>query len=169
MGGFAKAHNANVKRGNAEYVLILNPDVFVEPDCIEAAIDCTMAHRGLIVGAHFHNDRSVWLPPDWSGAVRPNDDFDESLCQRVPHVMGAFMLLRRETWQDVGGFDERFSPIYYEDLDICLRVGNCWHCGKAHATHIGCATTDRMKWRRRYWHAKNRLKFLYKWRIECAY
>lgn len=171
MGGFAKAHNYNLREGSAPYVLILNPDLFVAPHCIEAAIAAHARPLVAMVGANYRN--CLWRPPDWTGKVKPLRTLDAKVSQAVPQIMGAFMLIKRHIWQQLGGFDERFAPLYYEDLDLCLRARAlgyfCWHEALAAAEHIGCATTDRMKLRRRYWHAKNRLKFLWKWKIECAY
>lgn len=166
--GFAKTHNRNVANGDAPYVLILNPDVFVERETIGIAMGC--AGLDAIVGANFGTP--LWGMPDWTGAVR-SSHASEHLTQRVPHIMGAFMLMRREVWNELGGFDERFSPLYYEDLDLCFRARKLgyrvWHCAGAQAIHMGGATTQSMKLKRRFWHTRNRLKFLWKWRIECAY
>ncbi len=40
----------------------------------------------------------------------------------VDFVTGGAMALRREAFEQVNGFDERFWPAYYEDVDICLRL-----------------------------------------------
>ncbi len=38
----------------------------------------------------------------------------------VDYVSFCSAMVRRQTWDDVGGFDERFFPAYYEDADLCL-------------------------------------------------
>jgi GT2 family glycosyltransferase len=40
----------------------------------------------------------------------------------VDYVCGALMALRSRTWRLLGGFDERFAPAYYEEVDLCLRA-----------------------------------------------
>jgi hypothetical protein len=40
----------------------------------------------------------------------------------VDYVTGAGMAMRRDDWQRLGGFDEGFFPVDFEDLDLCLRV-----------------------------------------------
>lgn len=32
------------------------------------------------------------------------------------------MIIRKELWNEIGGFDERFSPAYYEDVDLAFEV-----------------------------------------------
>jgi GT2 family glycosyltransferase len=47
--------------------------------------------------------------------------FDRHREQRVPWAMGAFLLVRRSAWDQVGGFDER-QWMYAEEIDLCWRL-----------------------------------------------
>jgi GT2 family glycosyltransferase len=40
----------------------------------------------------------------------------------VDQPAGAFMMFSRAAWEKVGGFDERFFPIWFEDVDFCARL-----------------------------------------------
>ncbi|MGH9629609.1 MAG: glycosyltransferase family 2 protein [Bryobacteraceae bacterium] len=40
----------------------------------------------------------------------------------VDQPAGAFLAIRREVWQQAGGFDESFYPVWFEDVDFCKRV-----------------------------------------------
>jgi GT2 family glycosyltransferase len=42
--------------------------------------------------------------------------------EEVTWLTGAFLAVRRDVFQQVNGFDEIYSPSYFEDVDICLRV-----------------------------------------------
>ena len=40
----------------------------------------------------------------------------------VDYCSGAFLMMRRAVWEDLGGFDEAFAPAYYEETDLCMRI-----------------------------------------------
>ena len=42
--------------------------------------------------------------------------------KEVDYISGACLLLRKSLWDTVGGFDERFSPAYYEDTDLAFAI-----------------------------------------------
>ena len=47
-------------------------------------------------------------------------DYDEP--GEVEQPAGAFLMFRRQVWEQLGGFDERFYPIWFEDVDFCKRI-----------------------------------------------
>jgi len=40
----------------------------------------------------------------------------------VEQPAGAFLMIRRQVWEDLGGLDEQFYPIWFEDVDFCKRL-----------------------------------------------
>jgi hypothetical protein len=66
------------------------------------------------------------------------DDF-----ARVPveQPAGAFLMIRREAWKELGGFDEGFHPLWFEDVDFCRRLADrgylLFYEPKAVAKHTG--------------------------------
>src|SRR5215475_8714010 len=44
----------------------------------------------------------------------------------VDYCSGVFLLTPRRIWEELGGFDERFKPAYYEETDYCARL---WEMG----------------------------------------
>jgi GT2 family glycosyltransferase len=77
----------------------------------------------------------------------------ETGVQDVDQPAGAFLMVNRKAWEAVGGFDESFHPVWFEDVDFCLRLHRqgyriLYHPG-AIARHIGGHSTTRMNGRLR--------------------
>ena len=83
----------------------------------------------------------------------------------VDHVIGAFYLIRREVFERLGGFDERFF-VYLEDLDLSKRIrdlgGRCMFIADAHALHVGGGTTESVKATRLFYSLRSRLQYVSK-------
>ena len=64
---------------------------------------------------------------------------DERRATRVDWLLGAAILVRREAYEDVGGWDERFF-LYLEDTDFCRRLGRrgweCWYLPEVAMRHV---------------------------------
>jgi len=59
----------------------------------------------------------------------------------VEQPAGAFLMFRRDAWEKVGGFDEGFYPIWFEDVDFCKRLRDSgyhvYYEPGSVATHLG--------------------------------
>jgi hypothetical protein len=95
-----------------------------------------------------------------SGYVMSDWAHDET--RLVDHVIGAFYLIRRDVFERLGGFDERFF-VYLEDLDLSQRVraagGKCMYAADAIAHHVGGGTTQSIKSTRLFYSVRSRLQF----------
>jgi N-acetylglucosaminyl-diphospho-decaprenol L-rhamnosyltransferase len=120
----------------ARYVLAMNPDVEIadgsladfvascdqRPECGIFAPRQVDQHRRLIYSigrepspaSYWRDWRTGW--PTWEWNV---DAYEREA--RCEWVMGAFMLVRRQVMEALGGFDERFF-LYSEDVDLCTRA-----------------------------------------------
>src|SRR5262249_48328158 len=89
-------------------------------------------------------------------------DWSHESTRYVDHVIGAFYLIRREAFERLGGFDERFF-VYLEDLDLSMRVraagGKCLYVADAVAHHVGGGTTAPIKATRLFYSVRSRLQF----------
>jgi GT2 family glycosyltransferase len=47
---------------------------------------------------------------------------DYTLRQEVDQPAGAFLMVRRAVWEELGGFDEGYFPLWFEDVDFCRRA-----------------------------------------------
>jgi GT2 family glycosyltransferase len=142
--GFAKAANEGCRLSRAEWVLLLNPDTAVPEgflDQLEALCRTLEVEepRAGVVGLSLRHadgtDQASCGPPPTLGRTlaglvvprrvrkcRPVRAADRVA---VPWVTGCGMLIRRDCWADLGGFDESFF-LYYEDADFCRRA---WAAG----------------------------------------
>ena len=144
--GFAKGVNLGARQAEAPYILLLNPDTQVAPGSIDLLLDLAAQHPearvygGVSVDADgVPDDLGSWnLPSLWSSvcfATGLNTLFPSSPRFNpgmhraptgdrpvpVPAISGAFQLIERRLWEQLGGLDERFF-MYGEDVDWALRA-----------------------------------------------
>lgn len=134
--GFAAGMNLLARHASAPLLLLLNPDVELQPNAIVELLAAAREHPDYNVfgGLAVHADgspelRSLTALPTVidliKGAVGRTEearqiDLDHALVE-VEAVNGGLMLVRRQTWQALGGMDETFF-LYTEELDLCARV-----------------------------------------------
>jgi N-acetylglucosaminyl-diphospho-decaprenol L-rhamnosyltransferase len=131
--GFGANHNAAFHRSRGDHFCVLNPDVRLSRDPFPALLDALETPEvgltaPLIVSPggsvedsarRFHTPLAL-LRKAVSRGVRL--DYPDAESAFSPDwVAGMFMLFRREAFERVGGFDERYF-LYYEDVDICARL-----------------------------------------------
>jgi N-acetylglucosaminyl-diphospho-decaprenol L-rhamnosyltransferase len=144
--GFAHAANQAVLALDTELVLLLNPDTELRTalDVLESACleNGTAAASGQLADENGHIQRGFTLrrfPTAYTLAFEvlginrafPGNpvnrryrclDIDLSHSLEAEQPPGAFLMFRREVWQRLGGFDTRFYPLWFEDVDFCKRV-----------------------------------------------
>jgi len=142
--GFAAAANQGIAATDAEFILLLNPDVNLlsSVDALIAATERYGISAGKLVDASgrpqagFNVRRfptPVALIFELLGINRlwPSNPvnreyryLDRSLDEAGPvdQPAGAFLMIRRDVWHNIGGFDEGFHPIWFEDVDFCRRA-----------------------------------------------
>lgn len=166
--GFGRACNRGAAAGAAPAILFLNPDARVAPDALGLARAALLSDpRTGIVGARLigpdgQTQRSCARAPspggllgralalDRVGLVAPHflTEWDHADERAVDQVMGAFLMIRRDLFARLGGFDERFF-VYFEDVDLCARARAAGfrvrHVAGATAGHLGQGTTRRAR------------------------
>src|SRR5262245_53882733 len=126
--GFAAAVNQAFSQTSSAYVLILNPDVRVPPGAIELLEKFLNVHAKAGAAGGYVNEN--YLPRDFptaGGVARENLGFRKSHSYGkapvpVDQPAAAALMVRREAYDAIGGFDEQFFPAWYEDVDFCQRL-----------------------------------------------
>jgi len=144
--GFGRANNQGLSIAKGKYILFINPDCIVSEDTFDKMISFFELHLdcGLAGCKILNSDGSLQLacrrsfPGPWTSFTKvtglsslfPNSKIfarynltylDESQVYEVDAVSGSFMMVRREAYEKIGGFDEQFF-MYGEDLDLCYRI-----------------------------------------------
>jgi len=135
--GFSKANNIAIRQTDSEYVLLLNPDTFVDEDCLHKVLQFMDEHPKCGgCGVMMHNaDGSIAresrraIPTPWVSLLKMLGRSDRYYMSHLPWdkpaqieaMSGAFCMLRREALDKVGLLDEDFF-MYGEDIDLSYRL-----------------------------------------------
>jgi GT2 family glycosyltransferase/glycosyltransferase involved in cell wall biosynthesis len=131
--GFIGSCNAGAQSANGEFIVLLNNDTVVRPGWLEAMLRCADEEpdAGLIGAKLVYPDGRLQeaggiVFADASGwnYGRFEDPNDPRYCFRreADYCSGAAILLRRSLFEQLGGFDTRYMPAYYEDTDLAFAV-----------------------------------------------
>ncbi len=144
--GFGRANNQALEIAKGKYFLLLNPDTIVREDTFEKMISFFETHpQAGIAGCKVLNpDATLQLacrrgfPGPWTSFTKvmglsslfPKSKLfarynltylNENETYEVDAVSGAFLMLKKEAYEKIGGFDPQFF-MYGEDLDLCYRI-----------------------------------------------
>ncbi len=144
--GYSKGVNQAFRESSGRYVLVLNPDIIVREDSIDALVRFMDSNPGAGVAGSklvfpdgsvqpscrsFYTLKALFLRRTFLGKVFPRaralrehllTDYDHEEARKVDWIIGACMIVRREAAEEVGLMDERFF-LYFEDTDWCYRMG----------------------------------------------
>ena len=157
--GFAKANNKAIERATGEYLLILNPDTELEDFYLNEILDFANSKTNFgCLGVRMHDANGNFLPESkrsvpgminsfeklFTNFKNKNsksyyrNDVGENGIAEVEVITGAFLLVKKEVYEKVGGLDERYF-MYGEDIDLCYTLLNNgyqnYYYGKASILH----------------------------------
>jgi N-acetylglucosaminyl-diphospho-decaprenol L-rhamnosyltransferase len=180
--GFAAAVNQGVSATAAKIILLLNPDAHLVEGVDSMAALIETPRTGVVGGMLIGDDglpqtgfmaRNLPTPAtlicEVMGINRlwPRNSLnwhyrclaiDPKKTALVDQPAGAFLMFSRAAWETVGGFDERFWPVWFEDVDFCARIKaagfSAYYEPKGIAKHSGghsiCQVS--LENRERYWY-----------------
>jgi GT2 family glycosyltransferase len=144
--GFAAAANQGIGSLETPYVLLLNPDAEVISGLDALVEACSAPGVAAAAGKLIDDDgrpqagfmvrrfptaaslslEALGVNRLWRG--NPVNQryrcasLDAEIESNIDQPAGAFLMIRRDVWRSLGGLDERFEPLWFEDVDFCKRV-----------------------------------------------
>ena len=191
--GYSGGNNVGIKEAikrDVEYILVLNNDTLIDPNFLIELVNA--AKKGDIIspkiyfakGFEFHKSRYkkadlgkvIWYAGgeiDWQNVIGKHIGVDEvdkgqySASIETGFATGACMFVKREVFEKVGFFDEKYF-LYLEDIDLCQRAKRAgfkitfepkaiiWHKNASSSGGSGSKLQD-------YYITRNRLLFAFKY------
>lgn len=181
--GFGAAVNHGARASTEDVLLILNPDVIAEAGAVNSLLRClgstgAAAVGGALLTSYGQPQRGfafrrlptltsllfevLLINQLWPGnAVNRRYrclDADYTHPQEVEQPAGACLAVTREAFDAVGGFDTRFYPVWFEDVDLCKRLIGAGHtivyCPTARFRHSGAHSVSQLRFEQKqlYWY-----------------
>jgi N-acetylglucosaminyl-diphospho-decaprenol L-rhamnosyltransferase len=175
--GFAAAVNQGIQALDTPYILLLNPDAVLETGLEELAAAFRNPGVGVAAGKLAGSEgqpqigfsirrfptplalsfEALGLNRLWRGNPVNKRyrclDLDLEVPSDVEQPAAAFLMIRRQAWQAVGGFDEGFYPIWFEDVDFLKRMHSAGfrvrYAPGAVARHGGGHSVGKIPWESR--------------------
>jgi GT2 family glycosyltransferase len=131
--GFLRNCNGAARHARGKYVLFLNNDTLVQKGWLESLVEVAEQDASVgLVGAKlvYPNRRLqeaggiIWQDGSGNNYGRGGlvDAPECNYLRETDYVSGAAILVRHSLWKEIGGFDERFAPAYYEDADLAFEI-----------------------------------------------
>lgn len=135
--GFAKANNQGVKAAKGEFICILNPDTVVAEDTFIKLLEFTKSEPDLgAIGCKLIDGSGKFLPESkrnvplvkvalqkifGNGKNYYANHINKNEIEKVDVLVGAFMFMKKDTYNQVKGFDEDYF-MYGEDIDLSYKL-----------------------------------------------
>ena len=185
--GFGRASNLGARYCESEFLLFLNPDTRIYADTLKNVLQFMSLDENRkvgICGVQLENkngdiarsnsrfpsaggllSHSIGLTRLFPSLGSAMSEWDHSNTRLVDQVIGAFFLVRRQIFQQLEGFDERFF-VYFEEVDFSFRSKHLgWHSAYfagTQAFHIGGGISDQIKDKRLFYSLRSRIQYVCK-------
>ncbi|MBV8582105.1 MAG: glycosyltransferase [Candidatus Eremiobacteraeota bacterium] len=154
---FGEGNNIGVEASSGSNLLFLNNDAFVGETTLQALYDVllTRADAGAAGPRFVYTDGLLQecgaMVSDCGTVTQRGKGLDDQpgrlrTTEPVDYVSAACLLMPRDVFERIGGFDLAWDPAYYEDVDLCLKLKligkKTYYCADATVTHIENATSS---------------------------
>lgn len=179
--GFGPANNQAAEMARGEYFLFLNNDTEPQIGWLEALMRTADADPKVgAVGARLVDQNGRLLEAGSvvnvdatctnRGREAPGGTQSYAAPVEVAYASACALLVRRDAFQRIGGFDDRYAPAYYEDVDLCLALREAGHTVRVapdacvvHAESVTARHLTGSESRRLRLQEEARVKFTAKW------
>ena len=122
--GFTTSVNTGVNFSKASFIVLLNNDVTP----LEGYLDKTMEYfnDNNVFAVTFNEKNSSWPVVSWDGKLQFFRSEDKTVPRFSAWASGGSAIFNKKIWDKIGGFNEIYSPAYWEDIDIGYRA---WKLG----------------------------------------
>lgn len=182
--GYLRSCNAGTALARGRYIVLLNNDVEVGAGWLDALVDLAESAADVgVVGAKLVYPEGnlqeaggiIWSDgTGWNYGRNGDPERDLfNFVREVDFCSGACLLVRTDLLRRLGGYDERFAPAYYEDVDLCFAARAAGYRvlyqplarivhyeGVSHGTDLSAGVKS--------YQVANRRKFCEKWAAELA-
>ena len=177
--GFIYSCNQGASIAKGKYLYFLNNDTEIKPNCIESLTEVLAADNVGAVGSKLVYPQGslqeaggiVWQDASgWNYGRQDNPHAPEyNYLRPVDYCSGASLMVKREVFERLDGFDRELAPAYYEDTDLCFAIRHSlglevMYQPKSEVIHYegissGTSTTSGTK----KYQVVNAVKFKHKW------
>jgi GT2 family glycosyltransferase len=168
--GFGGGCNFGAREARGKYLFFLNPDIWMEPNCLESLVNHAQSSQAKVFSAVEMGYNDEKFMPGSHGQGAPG--FDIFGCTTAPSpkenldqlfAIGSFFFIDRELFQKIGGFDREFF-VYGEEMDLSWRARiagagiELVRAARVHHAAAGCTdTSGRTSEFRRFYANRNQI------------
>jgi GT2 family glycosyltransferase len=177
--GCSKSYNAGMKEAlkdyNPDYIVLLNDDLeFVDPEWLNKIISYGEKNEkvGILGCRMVYPDRSMqWIAKKGKiysfmkpGHFEKSEDILKA--QKVKEIIGSCYIIKRRVIEEIGFWDEKFSPYYGEESDYSFRAArkgfSFLYVGETEIIHHGASSTKNL-FNEKVWYIKKRNAIRLEW------
>ena len=177
--GFIMNCNKASLLANGKYIHFLNNDIIVQEGWLTNLVELIESSEKIgMVGSKLINQNNIlqeaggiiWRDGNGYNYGRGNNPKlpEYNYVKEVDYISSCSILIKKSLWKEIGGFDERYIPAYYEDIDLAFEVRKhgykVMYQPKSEVIHFeGISNRKSLKSGFKKYQLNNRWKFIKKW------
>ena len=160
--GFGRSMNTGVAHARGEIIVLLSTDVIIRGNFTNQIEQLIRLDPKILIGG-----RVIYFDTGWN-----TFNFDGKPTT-IPYCEGWLLACTKDAWKDIGGFDDRYAPYDYEDIDISLTATTKGYklvgLNNSQLEHLSGQTIMTVNPDRMVVTERNRIRFYDKWKEEVSH